>query len=147
MSQLSHIDTRSDALAAGLSTEQALGVVLIMRRLFARSSPSNSTPTSVSAGPAEILDSQLQGFVPPHDHIAILVTSDGLLLRPHRAGTASYVKIGWTRTGAQENGVTLSTGEGDFDWTDSVVVYGIVGILDLYSGGSKALFFDHMLLH
>ena len=71
---------------------------------------------------------------PPLDHIAVLITSEGLLLRHHTLGVApeSHVKIAWGRQVV----VTEQAGNGDSagNWSESVVVYGIVGILELLEG-------------
>ena len=72
----------------------------------------------------------------PHEHLALLVCNEGLLLRPHfAAGSgkgASYVRVGWGREGVQE----VETEE-QCDWEKSVIVYGIVGILELTFGASN----------
>jgi hypothetical protein len=67
-----------------------------------------------------------------------LVSKKGLLLRPHISGlvrTESHVKISWGLGGT----VKEVQGDGedagsDVDWTKSVVVYGIIGTLDVFSG-------------
>jgi hypothetical protein len=71
----------------------------------------------------------------PHDHIALLVTAEGLLLRPHIKGAThpvSHVRIGWGKT------VDVKSIEGDgeregVEWNDYVIIYGIIGILELFS--------------
>lgn len=76
---------------------------------------------------------------PPLDHIAVLATSEGLLLRHHTLGIASesHVKIAWGRQVV----VTEQAGDGDSagNWSESVVVYGIVGILELLEGARSNL--------
>lgn len=73
---------------------------------------------------------------PPHDHIALLVTNGGLLLRPHVIGATleSHVKIAW----GKQVQVTEQPGDGDEagDWSEAVIVYGIVGALELLEGES-----------
>lgn len=73
----------------------------------------------------------------PHDHIALLVTKQGLLLRPHIPGlkhpASSHVRIPWGKTVTVEDMAGDGEAEGA-DWNDSVIVYGIVGALELYSG-------------
>ncbi|KAH9484391.1 Phosphatidylinositide phosphatase SAC2 [Psilocybe cubensis] len=76
----------------------------------------------------------------PHSHLALLATKDGLLIRPHVKGQATiaqsaYIKISWGKTIRIEEIETV-VGDGaeeTVDWKDGVVVYGIVGILELYS--------------
>lgn len=67
----------------------------------------------------------------PYDRIALLVTKEGLLLRPHGVGGSLHgVRIPWGRNPKVEE-TTI-----DSDWEDPVVVYGIVGILELFSSTS-----------
>lgn len=71
----------------------------------------------------------------PHEHIAVLVTNDGLLLRPHVFGlrhTSGAVKVAWGREGSVQE-MQEETVE---DWGSSVIVYGVVGILQLTFGMS-----------
>ena len=72
----------------------------------------------------------------PLEHIAILATPNGLLLRPHlKDGTTrpeSHVRIAWGKDAKVEEVAT--TGDDEGDWADSVVVYGIIGILNLFTG-------------
>lgn len=80
----------------------------------------------------------------PHEHLALLVCKEGLLLKPHftdsgkgREGGGSYVRVGWGREGVQEVQADEETDE-ERDWDKSVIVYGIVGILELTFGASLA---------
>lgn len=68
----------------------------------------------------------------PHEHISLLITSEGLLLRPHVAGLhpKSYVRIAWGKSAQLEE----VEGNAGMDWSNGVVVYGILGILELSSG-------------
>ncbi|KAI8989706.1 SacI homology domain-containing protein [Trametes punicea] len=71
----------------------------------------------------------------PYEHISILATTEGLLLRPRYPGreekvSESEVKIEWGKGGKVE---VLPSDAVEADWDDSVVVYGIVGFLELYS--------------
>jgi hypothetical protein len=74
----------------------------------------------------------------PHDHIALLATPTGLLLRQHipgrgpkDPGPTTHLRLQWSKTVKVEE--LSGPGEGeDFDWTDSVIVYGIVGVLELF---------------
>ena len=73
----------------------------------------------------------------PHGHLALLVTKDGLLIRPHvygyksKSGPYSYARIGWGKTHKIEE--MESSEDLALEWDDSVVIYGIVGILELFS--------------
>ncbi|KIJ69320.1 hypothetical protein HYDPIDRAFT_79429 [Hydnomerulius pinastri MD-312] len=71
----------------------------------------------------------------PHEHIAVIVTDGGLLMRPHAPGLQhqeSHVRVSWGKAPKIEE----LQGDGDgpsADWTSSVIIYGIVGILDLFN--------------
>lgn len=75
----------------------------------------------------------------PHEHLAILVTKNGLLIRPRMINQGegvtptSYVRLSWGKPFKVEE--VPSTGE-EYDWNESAVIYGIVGVLELYSGVS-----------
>lgn len=73
----------------------------------------------------------------PHEHIALLATAEGLLLRPYLSkGTLpeSHVRIAWGKEGLVEE--IHNNGEDEGDWSEGVVVYGLVGILNLFTGDS-----------
>ncbi|KAH6895050.1 SacI homology domain-containing protein [Coprinopsis sp. MPI-PUGE-AT-0042] len=74
----------------------------------------------------------------PWDHLAILPTAGGLLVRPFVPGqskrrnpVSTHLKIGWKSGEIVEVDETNEVKEDD--WVESVVVYGIVGMLDLFS--------------
>jgi phosphatidylinositol 4-phosphatase len=72
----------------------------------------------------------------PHDYIAILPAQDGLLLRPHvaRQGESDhYVRITWGKVPEIEE---LQGGmhNASVNWATAVIVYGVVGILELFTG-------------
>lgn len=69
----------------------------------------------------------------PYTHLALLATKDGLLIRPHGPGEtlSGYVKLSWGKNVIIEE--IESHPEAQINWKDSVVVYGIVGILELFS--------------
>ncbi|KAF4615242.1 hypothetical protein D9613_002633 [Agrocybe pediades] len=89
----------------------------------------------------------------PHNHLSLLATKDGLLIRPHivdgreerSLAQTAYVRISWGKdTKIEEIEVKEAVQKPDdakqeeeegveVDWQDAVVVYGIVGILDLFS--------------
>ncbi|KAF5373743.1 hypothetical protein D9758_000705 [Tetrapyrgos nigripes] len=109
-----------------------------MKRLFSISKSAKATSTAPATAPATapVPTPRLQPAytVPPvphpvpHEHISILTTPEGLLLRPYQS-PSSYVRIQWSKNPK----VQQVDGDGGHDWNDSVVVYGLVGILDLYS--------------
>ena len=75
----------------------------------------------------------------PHTHLAILVSKEGLLIRPHILGSGKdqteylpCVRVSWGKSVKVEE-IELSE---KLDWSESVVVYGIVGILELFSCSS-----------
>jgi hypothetical protein len=70
----------------------------------------------------------------------VLVTKEGLLMRPHVVGlrhplTRGVVRVGWGREGKVEEVDEVKGGDEE-DWRSSVIVYGIVGILQLTFGTS-----------
>jgi hypothetical protein len=72
----------------------------------------------------------------PHDYIAILPTQDGLLLRPHvaRQGESDhYVRITWGKLPEIEE-LQGAMRNSSANWAVAVIVYGIVGILELFTG-------------
>jgi phosphatidylinositol 4-phosphatase len=81
----------------------------------------------------------------PYDHIAVLVTVQGLLLRPHVPGieqSGDYVQVAWAGGREDAKGVVVRAAGVDgeervADWTESAIVYGIVGILELFSSMSS----------
>jgi len=69
----------------------------------------------------------------PYDHLSLLVTKEGLLVRPH-PGSASHVRIGWGKPVNIEE-ITSNGGPDAAEWEkDAAIVYGIIGILELFSG-------------
>ncbi|EPQ58006.1 hypothetical protein GLOTRDRAFT_114553 [Gloeophyllum trabeum ATCC 11539] len=117
-----------------------------MKRLFSKSSksPPPAKPVTVPAVPNPIASPthlQPKYVIPPvphpfpYEHIAVLVTRQGLLLRPFVPGLAhpeSHVQISWGAKPVVEE--VPGDGEGpDADWSECVVVYGIVGLMELFS--------------
>ncbi|KAH7926636.1 hypothetical protein BV22DRAFT_1062448 [Leucogyrophana mollusca] len=102
---------------------------------------SSSSPPPISIGTHATTGLQPSFVVPPvphprpHEHIAILATDDGLLMRPHAVGlrhSESHVRIRWGKTVKVED----LPGDGnapDRNWTESVIVYGLVGVLELFN--------------
>ncbi|KAG6880277.1 hypothetical protein C0992_001846, partial [Termitomyces sp. T32_za158] len=79
----------------------------------------------------------------PYDHLVLVVAREGLLMRQHVPGrdraterTASYVRVAWANPVRIEEVVVRGDGDGvdeRVDWSGSVVVYGVVGVLELFS--------------
>ncbi|KAJ7125465.1 SacI homology domain-containing protein [Mycena crocata] len=120
-----------------------------MKRFFSRASkpfaPSTSSPPPPNIAAPHTTGLQPKYVVPPvphpcpHSHIALLATPDGLLLRqhipgrgPNDPGPTTHLRISWSKTVKVEE--LSGDGEGDeVDWTGSVIIYGIVGVLELFS--------------
>ncbi|KAJ6623464.1 SacI homology domain-containing protein [Mycena sp. CBHHK59/15] len=120
-----------------------------MKRFFSRASKP-PVPPSPSPVPSNIIAPHTTGLQPkyvvppiphpcPHDHIALLVTPAGLLLRQHipgrglkDPGPTTHLRLLWSKTVKVEELSGDGEAEGA-DWTGSVVVYGLVGVLELFS--------------
>ncbi|KAK0210966.1 SacI homology domain-containing protein [Desarmillaria ectypa] len=112
-----------------------------MKRFFSRSP--NCTDASSVPSPAAVPNSlphphlQPKYVIPPvphpapYKHVALLATKEGLLMRPHESdvGTSSIhgAKISWGRGGKIEEISVVG------EWEGHITVYGIVGILELFS--------------
>lgn len=116
-----------------------------MKRFLSKSlkSPPKNVPVAPVASPAvHTTCLQPKYVLPPlphpcpHEHIAIVATPSGLLLRPHlldETDPESYVRIEWGKAGKVEE-LPSDQGVNNANWAESVVAYGIVGILNLFSG-------------
>jgi hypothetical protein len=128
-----------------------------MKRLFAKAAKPFALPKSGLGGGINLIGGatpsvkhahttglQPKYLVPPvphpcpHDHLVLLVTKDGLLIRQHTPGhdrttqeTTSHVRIAWGKAVRIEE---VTEVEDRVDWEESVIVYGIIGILELFSG-------------
>lgn len=118
-----------------------------MRRFFSKSSKNQPSTSAVS--PHNDLVAHTPELPPkfdvppvphprPHDHIAVLPTQDGLLLSPHIAGQGEsdhYVRITWGKVPEIEElqGTTQNTRQIS-NVNRVIIVYGIVGILELFTG-------------
>ncbi|OAX41993.1 hypothetical protein K503DRAFT_421235 [Rhizopogon vinicolor AM-OR11-026] len=118
-----------------------------MKRLFSKKSK-NTTSPKPSAPEPPITGGSTAGLpvktglqpsfvVPPvphpnpHEHIALLASEDGLLIRPHDGGAGPHLRVSWGKTA---NIAELPGGpSGSVDWKESVIVYGIVGLMSLFS--------------
>lgn len=73
----------------------------------------------------------------PYHHLDILVSRNGLLLRPHIPGygrSESYVRIYWGLAGKVELVEDTVAKDSELDWSKAAVVYGVLGTLDLFTG-------------
>ena len=114
-----------------------------MKRLFYKSPKSSFPKPSASVHNDLIAHTpalQPKFVVPPvphprsHDHIAVLPTEEGLFLRPHRThqdDSDHYIRINWGKSPkfAEFHGSAQNVG-----WASAVIVYGIVGVLELFTG-------------
>jgi phosphatidylinositol 4-phosphatase len=99
-----------------------------------------SSPTS-NTNPSGIQPKFLIPPVPhpsPHAYLAVLVTDDGLLMRPHVPGDArgpsSYIRIRWQKNVKVEE-LQMNADQEDIDWIGAAIVYGVVGVLELFNSG------------
>ena len=98
-----------------------------MRRLFSLSSKRSDLPTLPHS--SLIVPHHLY----PHEYIAVVASEDGLIMRPYTTGPqqhGSHVRVSW----GKERKVEALLGESTADWTSSVLIYGIIGVLDLFNG-------------
>lgn len=113
-----------------------------MKRLFYKSlkgpSPNPSAPAHndlIAHTPA--LQPKSVAPVPhpgPYDHIAVLSTREGLFLRPHRTrpdDSDHCIRISWGKSPKLEEFQGSAQNVGS--WAEAVIVYGIVGILELFT--------------
>ncbi|KAI0005981.1 SacI homology domain-containing protein [Russula compacta] len=115
-----------------------------MKRLFFKSSKTYPSTPTISANNGLVGHSpalQPKFVVPPiphprpYDHIAILPTQDGLLLRPHVARQVEpdhYVRITWGKVPGIEE-FQGAVGNAGVNWAAAIIVYGIIGILELFT--------------
>ncbi|KAG1903754.1 phosphoinositide polyphosphatase [Suillus fuscotomentosus] len=126
-----------------------------MKRLFSKSSK-NATPSSAKYSAPEppmagrtataLPTATTAGLQPnyvvppvphpnPHEHITLLASEDGLLMRPHCAGLpypVSYVRVSWGKT-THIAELPSDRGRPSVDWKEGVVIYGIVGLMALFN--------------
>ncbi|KIK59630.1 hypothetical protein GYMLUDRAFT_44597 [Collybiopsis luxurians FD-317 M1] len=117
-----------------------------MKRFFSKSgarSPPTAPETPISASVPSIVPHTTglppKDIVPavphpyPYQYITLLVAKEGLLLKPQLSESniaSSHVRIAWGKNGK----VMEVSGDGsEHDWNEAILVYGIVGILELFS--------------
>ncbi|KAG6856457.1 hypothetical protein H0H87_004317 [Tephrocybe sp. NHM501043] len=104
---------------------------------------SSAPPSHIASHPVGLQPKYLVPPIPhpcPYDHLALLITKDGLLIRQHTPGRdhttehpSSYVRVLWGNPVKVEEVSAAHVAEG-LNWAESVVVYGIIGVLELFSG-------------
>lgn len=84
----------------------------------------------------------------PHTYLVILVTKEGLLIRPHVFESSidqtewfPCVRVSWGKSVKIEEIERYQLSE-KLDWNEAVIVYGIVGILELFSCSFSMLFLE-----
>lgn len=123
----------------------------LMKRFFSKSSKNQPSTPAVSPHNDIVHTPELppKFVVPPvphprpHDHIAVLPTQDGLLLKPHitgQGGSNHYVRITWGKTPEIEE-VQGAMQNANVNWAVAIIVYGIVGILELFTGSLSSIAF------
>ncbi|KAF9246453.1 SacI homology domain-containing protein [Melanogaster broomeanus] len=70
----------------------------------------------------------------PHECIAVIATDEGLIMRPRAPGLhpESHVRVSWGKPPKVEE-LQGDGGGPSVDWASSVLIYGVVGILDLFN--------------
>src|SRR5258708_1227897 len=63
--------------------------------------------------------------------LTILATESGLLIQPVLSEAAMHLRISWGKDG--EVAQVKTTKEDGYDWSTGITVYGLVGILSLFS--------------
>lgn len=126
-----------------------------MKRLLAKASKpfgsssapqSNTTPppsTSIAPHTTGLQPKFVIPAIPqpyPHTHLAILASKEGLLIRPHILGVDQTewlpcIRVSWGKPVKVEETKSHPPSE-KLDWSESVIIYGIVGILELFSCSS-----------
>ena len=121
-----------------------------MKRLFYKSPKSSSPKPSAPVHNDLIAHTpalQPKFVVPPiphprpHDHITVLLTQEGLILRPHKTrpdDSDHYIRISWGKSPKFEEFQGSAQNVGS--WASAVIVYGIIGILELFTGSFISLF-------
>lgn len=127
-----------------------------MKRLFFKSSKTYSSTPTISANNDLVVHTpalQPKFVVPPiphprpYDHVAVLPTQDGLLLRPHVARQVEpdhYVRITWGKVPEIEE-FQGAVGDAGINWAVAIIVYGIIGILELFTGRLTLFFLNSFL--
>jgi phosphatidylinositol 4-phosphatase len=76
----------------------------------------------------------------PYEYIALLATQHGLLLRQFfrdGARPESQIRISWGKDVRVEE-ISIDAQQDEPEWNESVVVYGLIGILNLLNGAYQS---------
>ncbi|EFI28328.1 hypothetical protein CC1G_13857 [Coprinopsis cinerea okayama7 len=140
--------TEDETTEAGASRQQQPRASTSSNRSSATATASHTTP---GLKPRDVLPA-----VPhprPYDHLAILPTQNGLLIRPYIPGhskrrnpVSTHVKISWRTAEIVELEDASVAKSPEEDWTESVIVYGIVTVhLLTEEGNSRFIFAGYQL--
>ncbi|KAH8827011.1 SacI homology domain-containing protein [Flagelloscypha sp. PMI_526] len=114
-----------------------------MRKFLQKASKSFALPSKPSNASTGTTGLQPKFMVPPvphpypWEHIALLVTDDALCIRPHfsdnnaSSQSLTYIRIPFVK-GADVEELSATNSDG-LDWSSSVVAYGILGLLELFT--------------
>ena len=108
-----------------------------------------TTPHTTRLQPKFVVPAVPQPY--PHTHLAILVTKEGLLIRPHVLGSGidqtewlHCIRVSWGKSVKVEEIERDQLSE-KLDWNEGAIVYGIVGVLELFSCSFLMLFLEFEL--
>jgi hypothetical protein len=121
-----------------------------MKRLFSisKSKGKPSKQTNTSNKQPSLLDATAHNVKPslpakflatavphpnPFDQILVLASTEGLLLRPDIPHYETLVRISWGKDAKVEE-INANSVKKIPDWSGAVVVYGIVGLVRLFTG-------------
>ena len=105
----------------------------IMKRLFSLASRPSRRSDLPSVPQTSLSKSTVPPHLYPHEYIAVIASEDGLLMRPYTPGPDQpepYVRVSW----GKECKVEALVGDGVTNWASSVLIYGVIGILDSFNG-------------
>ncbi|KIM65349.1 hypothetical protein SCLCIDRAFT_112940 [Scleroderma citrinum Foug A] len=103
-----------------------------MKRLFSLASRPSRRSDLPSVPQTSLSKSTVPPHLYPHEYIAVIASEDGLLMRPYTPGPDQpepYVRVSW----GKECKVEALVGDGVTNWASSVLIYGVIGILDSFN--------------
>jgi hypothetical protein len=123
---------------------------LFTKNILTRSKETYPSPSPILNNTSSILKPSLPAkyvlsAVPnphPFDRIVVQATAEGLLLRPDVSNFENGIQIYWGKNGTvnEVSKVKLSNA----NWVGAVVVYGVVGIVRLFSGKDNQVALIHI---